>query len=257
MKFILMLLFCFSFLRFDLSAEKNFAWVRLYAGDVKIKVAESKKWFVPKIGMALKNGDIIKTGKKSWITIAFENSSLTRIAQNSKVRVSKVEYDIKKKKLKSRLKIPGLGKIISVIKKLKREEPPKFDIETPTAVIGVRGTEFMVDVPDEDTSVFAVFEGKVIVKDFVAEQGISTDDMEMMLDFLHEISLESGKYAIYKRDKGFTKSKKIGKKYQDEKRIAKELKKESSKLEKELKKIKPEKRWAKSEKLRKAALKEK
>lgn len=257
MRFILIILLCFSFLQFNLSAEKNFAWVKLYTGDVKIKPVKSKRWFVPKIGMALKNGDVIKTGKKSWITIAFENSSLARFSQNSKVKIAKLEYDIKTKKLKSRLKIPGLGKIISIIRKLKKGKAPEFDVETPTAVIGVRGTEFMVDVPDEDTSIFAVFEGKVIVKDFVAEQGISTDDMEMMLDFLHEISLESGRYTIYKKGKGFTKSKTIGKKYQHEKKIAKELKKEASKLEEELKKRSPEERWKESEKLRKDVLKEK
>jgi len=238
---------------FSVSGAKNFIWVRLYSGDVKLYPEGKNKMVTPKIGMAVKRKDVIKTGPNSWVTLAFENSSIIKIAPNSEVKVDKIKYDLEERIMKTKIDIFGVGKLFAAVRKLKKKS--RFKIGTPTAVVGVRGTEFMVDVPDKNTAIFAVFKGKVIVKDFVSEQGLSTDDMEMMMDFLHEIDLGGNKYSTYKKGKGFESAHDIGDKFQNEKRITRELKEDSSKLKKELEKESREERWEKSEQLRAQALK--
>jgi len=254
-RIVIAVLIALMLLSTAVQAADNFAWVRLSKGKVWVKSAESKYWFKPKIGMALKENDVIKTHKNSWITIAYENSSLVRIAPSSEVKITKVDYDRKKQSLESKIKIFGLGKIIAAVKKLGKGSS-NMDVETPTAVAGVRGTEFMVDVPDKDTSIVAVFGGKVIVKDFVTEAGLSEDDMGMMMDLLHEVALGDGQYTIYKKDKGFSRSKKLEEKYKEDKKLAGKLDKEALVLAKELAKEDFEKRSKKSEEVRETAIKD-
>lgn len=67
------------------------------------------------------------------------------------------------------------GKLRAVIKKLQKpvaEGQPggsfirgKFDIRTPSVLLGVRGTEFMVEVADDGTTKVQVFEGAVNISD--------------------------------------------------------------------------------------------
>lgn len=232
------------------------AWVHFFKGDVKIKFQNSNLWKNIKLKMAVKPGDVIKTGKNSYAVIAFENAALTRIMPNSEVEISKLNYIEKEKKSESKIKILSIGKLVSVIKKLSKEQQNEVEVETPTAVMGVRGTDIMVDVPDENTSVFAVFEGKVVVKDFATEAGVSKDDMKMLLDFLHEISIESGQYSVYIKDKGFKKAESIGQKFNNSQQIAKELKIEFDKIDKEISDKTREKFLKESTEIREATEKE-
>ena len=51
------------------------------------------------------------------------------------------------------------GKIQAVVNKLNRKS--SFEIHTPTAICGVRGTEFTVDAMDDDASEINVLDGEV------------------------------------------------------------------------------------------------
>lgn len=230
------------------------AVVMLFKGDVLIQPSESGKWHKPVLGMAVRAKDQIKTGSDSWVNIAFANGSLLRIAQNSVVEISMLSYNVKKKVMKSEAKIPVLGKVISSFRKLKKNDS-SFDVYTPTAVAGVRGTELMVDVPDSETTTVVVFEGKLIVKDLVGEQGMSQNDNEMVLDFIREAVVGSGQVLEYKKGKKLPKAKAMGKKFEQDKAVAKQLKEESVKLSAELSKQGADKKWAKADDLREAALK--
>ncbi|MDD5066945.1 MAG: FecR family protein, partial [bacterium] len=230
------------------------AIVMLFKGDVQILPAGSAKWAKPVVGMSVKAKDIIKTGADSWLNIAFANGSIMRVSQNSTVEISLLSYDTKKKILKSESRINIMGKVIASCKKLKKDQNT-YDFYTPTAVAGVRGTELMVDVKDQETTYVAVFEGKLIVKDLVGEQGISKDDNEMMLDFLREAVVNNNQVLEYKKGKGLPKAKAMGKEYDADKKLSKQVKEESLKLTASLAKKPAEKQWSNADQLRKQAQK--
>jgi hypothetical protein len=229
------------------------AIIMLYKGDVLMQPAGAARWFKPMIGMAVNARDTLKTGKNSYVNIAFANGSLLKISQNSIVEISMLSYDVKKQIVKGEAKIPVLGKLLASFRKLKKENN-SFDIYSPTAVAGIRGTELMVDVKEDMTTV-AVFQGKLIVKDLVNEQGMSTDNNEMMLDFLREAVVGSDQVLEYKKGSKLPKAKAMGKEYDADKAQAKALQNESAKLAQELSKTGADKKWADAEKLRAQAIK--
>ncbi|MBN1898168.1 MAG: FecR domain-containing protein [Spirochaetes bacterium] len=255
-KIMIIVLLAVLSISFTLEAKtKSFAWVKLFAGRIKIQPEGKSSWYEPKIGMALREGDVIQTMERSWITIAYENSTITRVLPNSEITITKIDYNEKTKDLDAKVKVSGLGKLLSVIRKVLKGSEVEYNVETPTSVAGVRGTDIMVDVPNKDTTVFAVFDGKVIVKDFVTETGLSTDDTTMMMDFLHEMSVGGGKYTVYDKDKGFKNAKSIGDKFKTSQKTLKDMDKESKELAKALEKGKPEDRQDKAEQIREDVIK--
>ena len=86
-----------------------------------------------KRGDHLKAGDSIKVGDNSYVDIAYDKAwkNVTRVRENSRVRIGSIEpthLDMKQ------------GDIFSRIKALPKNS--SFEIQTPTAIAAVRGTEF-------------------------------------------------------------------------------------------------------------------
>ncbi len=109
-------------------------------------------------GEQLYNGDILKSGKKSYAAIKFSDaSSMVKLFPSSQIVITakknKGKYD-KKINLK-------VGDIWSKVTK----KTGKYDIETPTTVVSVKGTEFLVgfDTKKMMTSIMT-FKGVVLVK---------------------------------------------------------------------------------------------
>ncbi|CAB5083669.1 hypothetical protein D3OALGB2SA_792 [Olavius algarvensis associated proteobacterium Delta 3] len=89
-------------------------------------------------------GDIVRTKTGAKAEIRFVDESIVRLAQQSRVEIT--EYMVKKDEQRSRLSL-FRGKLQSLVKKVAgrawgRNQPHRFLIQTPTAVCGVRGTDF-------------------------------------------------------------------------------------------------------------------
>jgi hypothetical protein len=122
-----------------------------FIGDVK------KNKAVVQIGDLVKEKDLIQTGADSFCDIKI-GESLVRIKQNTKVLMSAL---VKKGAVETTSIDLDSGKLLCKPKKLMRSE--SFLIKTPTAVAGVRGTQFTVETDAERTSRIKVFEGQVKV----------------------------------------------------------------------------------------------
>jgi hypothetical protein len=109
----------------------------------------------------VKAGDLMQTGDASQATLNWVDGSRIRVGPKTTMQVLKCQVS-KATNAESYLFRLDVGDIwVRVLRSL--TEQSKFEIRTPTATAGVRGTVFSVSVaPDGGTSV-AVYHGKVSV----------------------------------------------------------------------------------------------
>jgi len=143
------LLFLFLFFS-TATAHARQALLSSYFGTVEIQIKNSKQWLkaVPKL--FLKEGDKLRTGKRSRATILFQDGSRTEISAETTLVMSQLAapVNVEQSSGRSRFKISKLGK--------------GFTLRTPTAVCSVRGTEFEVDIQGKGSATnLEVFEGVV------------------------------------------------------------------------------------------------
>ncbi|OGS24255.1 MAG: hypothetical protein A2297_02360 [Elusimicrobia bacterium RIFOXYB2_FULL_48_7] len=174
-------------------------------GTVQFQPENTAKWLKAKAGLGLKKGDSIKTSENSQTTVILEGGTIFKIAQNSLIKLEQISVDLSKKTSEIHLALSEKGSIISHVNKMRST---MMNVRTPVATVSIRGTGLAVDVLDENTADVAVFEGKVVVKDFVREAGLPADHNELMLDFLHEISVKPDQVTTVTK-KGIGKPRKI------------------------------------------------
>lgn len=127
-------------------AEKRTAAIIEVQGTVDVKTP-SQDWAPAKSGMVLNEGDIIRTQKDSVAVVNMDGNGETatvEIKQGSQVKLAELIAD-KEAGTESTLLDLALGDVLIKARKLDSEKS-KFEVKTPTSVVGVRGTTFSVSV---------------------------------------------------------------------------------------------------------------
>ncbi len=103
-----------------------------------------------RIGMILNEGDTLKTAKGCWAVLSLEGTekATVEVEENTQLLLSELMEDVDKGMQKTLLDL-AIGKILIRAQKLQHEKS-KFEIKTPTSVVGVRGTTFEVEVEGLD-----------------------------------------------------------------------------------------------------------
>ncbi|MEG0439504.1 MAG: FecR domain-containing protein [Solibacillus sp.] len=145
------------------AATSRVAIISKLEGTVEVQKFGGKKTLKGFKGMSLNQGDIVTTGKKSSVVLKFSNGTSeddTLILESStKVTFSKLSIKNGTTTKVSMLK----GKAWVDVKSIKNKED-EFVLETPTAIMGVRGTNFFVGVdPNTGLPTVAVLSGNVNV----------------------------------------------------------------------------------------------
>lgn len=96
------------------------------------------------VGTVLKDGDVIKSDKKSSVSITLADGHTITLASNSKF----IYYE---DTLYNTIVLMH-GKIHSKLNRFKK----KFEVRSPPAVLGVRGTDFIIDY-NPDTTVATIY----------------------------------------------------------------------------------------------------
>jgi hypothetical protein len=136
----------FSVSLFAQSAPRTATLVQ-FEGDVKIKSAKDSAWQEPQADAVLSQGAIIKTGADSYAVLSVEDGVKTAtidLEENSQLLLAQLLADPAKKTQTTLLDL-SLGKILVRAQKL-RDPESKFEVKTPTSVVGIRGTVFSVQV---------------------------------------------------------------------------------------------------------------
>ena len=115
-------------------------------GTVEVKASQGP-WMSAKIGMMLKQGDSIRTKGDSWAVLNVDGVAETatvEVKKNSEMMLATL-LENKQSATQTTLLDLSLGEILIKAKKL-HSEKSKFEVKTPTSIVGVRGTTFSVAV---------------------------------------------------------------------------------------------------------------
>ncbi len=108
----------------------------------------------------LKGGDRVVTGRRSRIEITMPDKSLIRFDQRSSFTIASMAYNVEEKTKDSHFRM-FMGRAWARVKKLGRRD--RFQISSRTAVAGVRGTVYRMNVAEDSTTQVKVYWGDVVV----------------------------------------------------------------------------------------------
>jgi len=100
-------------------------------------------------GMRLMAADKLVTGADSSVGIALQDATLMSLGAKSATQLSEFRYDPVKREGNMLISVIK-GSMRFVTGLLGKQNPSAVGIRTPTATIGIRGTDFIVSVADKD-----------------------------------------------------------------------------------------------------------
>lgn len=173
--------FLFVFIAFCifLSVESGYAGqaeckIAKFSGTVEVLPPGKDTWHKAKAGETLAEGAQVKTGAKSEAYLSFGGGHSVKVSPMSLMKVSFKSSDSKPG---NNLQV-SRGKIHAKVSKLDSKD--SFNVKTPTAVAGVRGTKFSVEVTPGNGSgpaaTLTKIKGKVEVKKAKASKWVAAKD---------------------------------------------------------------------------------
>ena len=117
--------------------------IKVSSGDVQIQRGANK--LPATVGAGLQTSDVIVTGANGSAGITFSDNSLVSIGPDSVFAIEKYQFDSTTYagEFEGNLK---QGRLAAVSGKMVKQSPESMKIRTPSAIMGVRGTEFLVQV---------------------------------------------------------------------------------------------------------------
>lgn len=148
---------CIVLLSGAASAADNIASIKSLTGSVHVLRKGALPAVAAKTGDQLSSGDIVRTKSDATAEVAFKDGSVLKISPRSRIDLGEY-YDGQNKNL-ANVKL-ARGKVEAVVSK--GTSGRMFEVQTPNAICGVRGTDWFesYDVESNITGV-AVVEGSV------------------------------------------------------------------------------------------------
>jgi hypothetical protein len=120
--------------------------------DGTVEIGRGGTWTAAAIGAPVEVGDNIRTGKPGRVRIALIDDSVINIGDDSQIVIDQQVYDPAGGEVRSVLELTR-GKLRSIVSDRYSAPNAAFEVETRTAVSGVRGTDFiMLYDPELDSS---------------------------------------------------------------------------------------------------------
>jgi hypothetical protein len=132
--------------------------VVMHGGETKTTVLEE--------GSSVFEGDVIKTQADSRVKILFQDDSIIVVGPESQLQINQNVYSSAEGKRESNFKLL-LGKIRVMVNKHLAASGTKFEVQTNTAVTGVRGTHFIIEVSGGDGTNVYTIEGELSVRNLL------------------------------------------------------------------------------------------
>lgn len=148
-----------------------------YQGDITIVPDGMTESIKCMRGMRLKPGDDLKTGKDSYLLIAFDELKKNRVKVRENSHVILVMTGADKCELVD-------GEIVTLLKNMKPGEV--FQIKTPSATCGARGTGWFTRTDGRVTEV-EVFDGSIFLRGVNRDGSIMREEMVLERGFMTSV----------------------------------------------------------------------
>ena len=146
------------FTQVGFAKENQIGHVSSRTGDVKVRRAKKTVWTPAELSMPVYFGDHIRTWENSRVTITLVDRSSLEIHSNTHIALNTIVSPIEKKNSV----LLFFGRIWNKVRKT-IVQMKGYEVQTPTAVLGVRGTEFDIASYEDGTMIVRVDSGKVTV----------------------------------------------------------------------------------------------
>lgn len=127
------------------------------------EIGRGPTWTEAQVGSAVQLGDHLRTGTPGAMRVVFQDDSVLNLADDSHVTVDEHVFDPSGANTESLFHLLK-GRVRALVSEYYDRVGAVYEVETPTAISGVRGTEFIVTY-DEDKALTQVIgiSGKVEV----------------------------------------------------------------------------------------------
>ncbi|WP_226415123.1 FecR domain-containing protein [Dechloromonas denitrificans] len=132
-----------SLLDVSAQAAEPAGMIKTSQGPVSIERADKKLLAV--VGTPLQQGDKVRTGSNGAVGFTLRDNTLLSAGPNSLIVIDRFAFD--STTLAGDMSIGIRQGTLSVVTgKMAKNKPDTVEFRTPTSVLGVRGTEFVVEV---------------------------------------------------------------------------------------------------------------
>jgi Tfp pilus assembly protein PilF len=121
-----------------------------FQGLVEVQRAENARWDPTYTNQVLDAGNRVRTDKNSYALLRFSDLETIRIGPRSIIRV---ESKGERKR--------GFDFFKGILYFFHRDKPDEFEVRTPQMAAIIRGTEFTLEVADDETTTLSLIDGQV------------------------------------------------------------------------------------------------
>lgn len=134
---------------------------RVVKGKVSVKSAQNGQVTKARLGSKVLPGDLVSTDKDSRAKIVMVDNNEINISPDTEIKIEKYEFNPEQGKKEVLLNVI-YGKVRSKVEQKYDGKTSKFQVKTPSAVAGVRGTDFITGYSaSTGMSQVVTFEGRV------------------------------------------------------------------------------------------------
>ena len=123
------------------AAANDVGVVKVSKGDVSVERAGRR--ILAQVGTRISEGDVVATGLDGSVGITFQDNTLLSMGPGSSLVIEKFAFDSTTHKGVFDTSLRR-GTLAAVSGKIAKQSPDAMKVRTPAAVLGVRGTEFVV-----------------------------------------------------------------------------------------------------------------
>ena len=128
-----------------LPAHADVGQIKVATGQVFV---DRKGQSLPgRVGLVLEADDVLRTGADGSVGITMRDNSLLSAGPNSILSLERFEFDADDQRGPLRCPLQR-GTLAVVSGRIAKKSPQAMTVRTPSAVLGVRGTEFVVAVDE-------------------------------------------------------------------------------------------------------------
>ena len=128
-----------------LAAAAEIGQIKVSKGQVAVE--REGKTLAGAVGMRLETADTVRTGADGSVGITMDDDSLLSVGPNSVLLLERYAFDptTNRGRFDSAL---NKGTLAVISGRIAKQSPDAMTVRTPTAILGVRGTEFAVSAND-------------------------------------------------------------------------------------------------------------